>query len=174
MDLRERLKARAPVTPKFDPPWTTINVGALVGGVGHNVIAGKARVDWEMRPVQPGDAAMVKADLAAYCADVLLPAMQAVHGGARIDTETIGDVAGLVPAPDNAARDLMVALTGRADVGTVPFGTEAGLFQALGLSAVVCGPGAIAQAHRPDEFVELAQLDQCLDWLDRLGAQIAA
>ncbi|PWR03429.1 acetylornithine deacetylase [Meridianimarinicoccus roseus] len=173
LDLRERLKARAPHPPAFDPPHTTINIGALVGGVGHNVIAGKARVDWEMRPVQPGDAAFVHDDLDSFCREVLLPAMQAVHGGAEITTEVIGEVAGLQPAAANAARDLMVALTGRADVGTVPFGTEAGLFQALGLSAVVCGPGAIAQAHKPDEFIEIAQLDRCLAWLDRLGAHAA-
>jgi acetylornithine deacetylase len=169
MDLRDRLKDRAPHPPAFDPPHTTINVGGLTGGVGHNVIAGRARVDWEMRPVQPGDVDFVHDDLDRFCATVLLPAMRAIHPAATIDTEVVGEVAGLVPAATNAARDLMVALTGRNDVGTVPFGTEAGLFQALGMSAVVCGPGSIAQAHKADEFIEIAQLGQCLGWLDRLA-----
>lgn len=174
MDLREQLKLRAPQPPAFDPPHTTINIGALVGGVGHNVIAGKARVDWEMRPVQATDAAFVHDNLAQYCRDELLAAMQVVHPGAKIATETVGEVAGLTPAETNEARDLMVTLTGRADVGTVPFGTEAGLFQALGMSAVVCGPGSIAQAHKPDEFIEIAQLDSCLAWLNRLADQTSA
>lgn len=174
MDLREQLKLRAPQPPAFDPPHTTINIGALVGGVGHNVIAGKARVDWEMRPVQATDAAFVHDDLAQYCREELLAAMQAVHPGAKIATETVGEVVGLTPAETNEARDLMVTLTGRPDVGTVPFGTEAGLFQALGMSAVVCGPGSIAQAHKPDEFIEIAQLDSCLAWLNRLADQTSA
>ncbi|TDL89471.1 acetylornithine deacetylase [Meridianimarinicoccus aquatilis] len=174
MELREHLKARAPKPPAFDPPHSTINIGALVGGVGHNVIAGKARVDWEMRPVQASDFEFVHDDLTRYCRDELLTAMQAVHSDARIETETVGEVAGLTPAAANEARDLMVALTGRTDVGTVPFGTEAGLFQELGMSAVVCGPGSIAQAHKPDEFIEIAQLNDCLSWLGRLADRASA
>lgn len=173
MDLRDRLRARAPQSAAFDPPHTTINVGGLSGGTGHNVIAGHARVDWEMRPVQPDDAAYVHDDLDRFCAEVLLPAMRAIHPAAAIDTEVVGEVAGLIPATANAARDLMVALTGRNDVGTVPFGTEAGLFQALGMAAVVCGPGSIAQAHTVDEFIDIAQLDQCLGWLGRLADRAA-
>jgi len=169
VDLRDRLTARAPRPAAFDPPHTTINVGALSGGAGHNVIADHARVDWEMRPVRPEDAAYVHDDLRRFCADVLLPAMRAIHPGAAIDTEVVGEVTGLTPATASAARDLMVALTGRNDVGTVPFGTEAGLFQALGLSAVVCGPGSIAQAHTADEFIDIAQLEQCRGWLERLA-----
>jgi len=174
LELRERLKAAAPDPPAFDPPWTTINVGALRGGTGHNVIAGHAEVDWEMRPVRAADAAMVKDDLAAYCADVLLPQMRAICPEAEIATEVIGEVVGLVPADDNAARALAIALTGRNDVGTVPFGTEAGLYQSLGMQAVVCGPGAIAHAHKPDEYVEIAQLEACLAMLAALPDRLSA
>ena len=174
LELREVLKDRAPDPPKFDPPWTTINVGGITGGTGHNVIAGHAQVDWEMRPVRAADQAFVKDDLARLCADVLLPAMRAVHPDAAIDTEVIGEVVGLVPMEDNAARDLLCALTGCGDTGTVAFGTEAGLFQELGMSAVVCGPGSIAQAHKPDEYVEVAELSRCLDLLAALPARLAA
>ena len=86
----------------------------------------------------------------------------------------IGEVAGLEPMPDNAARDLVAKLTGANDVGLVPFGTEAGLFQEMGMSVVVCGPGSIAQAHKPDEFVSRDQLSQCLHMLRGLGQQLAA
>lgn len=174
LDLADLLKARAPADSRFDPPWTTISTGVFAGGAARNVIPGKARVEWEMRPVQPGDAELVKADLARYCAEVLLPAMRSVSPEADIVLETVGEVAGLIPAEPNEARALVAALTGQAGAECVPFGTEAGLFQALGTSAVVCGPGSIAQAHKPDEFVSLDQLAQCLAMLDRLAAKLAA
>src|SRR5690606_6885700 len=151
-------KARAPANSRFDPPWTTINTGALVGGVAHNVIAGRARVDWEMRPVQPGDAELVKTDLHQLCHHHLLPEMQRVTAEAGIVTEIRGEVDGLVPADASEARDIVMELTGGNDAGLVPFGTEAGIFQALGMSAVICGPGSIEQAHKPDEYLTLDQL----------------
>ena len=174
LELRERLKTRAPAGSRFDPPWTTINTGALIGGVAHNVIPGKAQIAWEMRPVQTSDADFVKDDLKRYCEDVLLPQMRAVSPDADIVTEVIGEVVGLVPAEPSEARAIMMELTGMQDAETVPFGTEAGIFQALGMSAVVCGPGSIAQAHKPDEFIAIDQLRQCLSMLDGLGERVAA
>ncbi len=80
LELKAELQARAPAGIRFDPPWTTINTGALAGGVAHNVIPpGKAQVDWEMRPVQKADADHVKETLHRFCADTLIPAMQAIH-----------------------------------------------------------------------------------------------
>ncbi len=172
LDLKEQLKARAPANGRFDPPWTTINTGALVGGVAHNVIPGKARVDWEMRPVQHGDADFVKADLYGYCAHTLLPAMRAVMPEADIVTEVIGEVDGLIPADENEAKEILMELTGGNGAALVPFGTEAGIFQSLGMSAVVCGPGSIEQAHKPDEYLALDQLEECLVMLERLAGKL--
>jgi acetylornithine deacetylase len=174
LDLKDKLKARAPLNGRFDPPWTTINTGALVGGVAHNVIPGKARVDWEMRPVQHGDADFVKADLRDYCSHTLLPAMRAVMPQADIVTEVIGEVDGLIPTDENEAKEIMMELTGANRAETVPFGTEAGIFQALGMSAVVCGPGSIEQAHKPDEYLALDQLEECLSMLERLGDKLTS
>jgi len=174
LELKDTLRARAPAGSRFDPPWTTINTGCLKGGVAHNVIAGSAEVEWEMRPVQEKDAVFVSTDLKEYCHDSLLPAMRAICPEADIVTETIGEVEGLVPADANEARDILMELTGARTAGLVAFGTEAGLFQTLGMSAVVCGPGSIEQAHKPDEFVSIDQLQQCLDMLDRLGRRLAA
>lgn len=173
-ELRERLRARAPSDCPFVPPWTTINTGGLHGGVAHNVIPGRARIDWEMRPVQPADASFVLTDLEGFCKGELLPAMRSIHPDAAITTEVIGEVDGLIPVADNPARDLVMELTGANTAGTVPFGTEAGIFQALGMSAVICGPGAIDQAHKPDEYLALDQLAQCLTLLDRLSRRLAA
>ncbi|QYX55912.1 acetylornithine deacetylase [Roseovarius sp. SCSIO 43702] len=169
LELKDALRERAPRNGKFDPPWTTINTGALNGGVAHNVIPSSARVDWEMRPVQASDADFVKDSLRDYCEDVLLPAMQAVDPMARIDTEIIAEVSGLEPAEANEARAIILELTGAEHSELVAFGTEAGLFQQYGMSAVVCGPGSIEHAHKPDEFVSLEQLSQCVGMLERLA-----
>ncbi|MHA6264182.1 acetylornithine deacetylase [Arenibacterium sp. CAU 1754] len=172
MKLRGDLIARAPQNGRFQPPWTTINIGAIHGGVAHNVIAGKAEVEWEMRPVQVGDAEFVKTAVADYVTGDLLPAMRAVHPGSDIVTEVIGEVAGLDVMDENAARDLVAGLLGANGADVVPFGTEAGLFQEMGMSVVVCGPGSIDQAHKPDEFIRLDQLDSCLDMLARLAPSL--
>lgn len=173
MELRSALVERTPDRSRFDPPWTTINIGRVSGGVAHNVIAGKAEVDWEMRPVVDADRAFVKQAIEAFVEGELLPSMRAVCAQADIRTEVIGEVVGLEPMDDNALRDLVAGLLGANGADVVPFGTEAGLFQNLGMSVVVCGPGSIEQAHKPDEFVTLDQLSACLDLLERLGQSFA-
>lgn len=169
LELKDRLRARTPPGSRFDPPWTTINVGALNGGQAPNIIAQKAEVVWEMRPVITDDADYVKHDLNEYIHDVLLPAMREVEPEAGIVTHTLGEVPGLEPMHNNAARDLICELTGANGTDLVPFGTEAGLFQSMGIDTVVCGPGSIEQAHKADEFVSRTQLQKCLDLLERLG-----
>jgi acetylornithine deacetylase len=179
MDIAASLKSRPPQGSPFDPPWTTLSVGRIAGGIAHNVIPNRCTVDWEFRPVDAADADYVKRRVDDYVAATLLPAMRAA--GAATDaadigiaTVIVGEVAGLAPEPRSPAVDLMTRLTGRNDVGVVAFGTEAGLFQAQGISTVVCGPGSIAQAHRPDEFIGLDQMQACLDVLQRLIASQSA
>jgi acetylornithine deacetylase len=174
LELRGELQARALSDSPFDPPWSTINVGRIEAGVAHNVIAAHAQVDWETRPVRPEDGPFVTETMRAYAEEVLLPAMRAVSPEAAIETETVGEVAGLIPMPQNEARRLVAELTGANGSEVVAFGTEAGLFQSIGMSAVVCGPGSIEQAHRPDEYLSLDQMDACLGMLERLGPRLSA
>ncbi|WP_136442981.1 acetylornithine deacetylase [Pacificoceanicola onchidii] len=174
LDLAEELKSRAPAGSRFDPPWTTINIGRLSGGTVHNVIPSKAEVDWEMRPVEWSDADFVNEAMNRFVETELLPAMRTVTPQASITTDTIGEVVGLEPRKDNPARDLLHQLTGGNACDVVPFGTEAGLFQQMGTSVVVCGPGSIAQAHKPDEFITRAQLQKCLDMLVGLERYLTA
>ena len=168
MAAAEALKDRAPADSPFDPPWTTISTGGLRGGIAHNVIPNAAEVDWEYRPINVADSAYVKDRIWSYATQTLLPAMRAVDPAASIETEVIGEVSGLEPLTESEAVRLVTELTGSNATGTVPFGTEAGLFQALGIHTVVCGPGSIDQAHKPDEFVSLDQLSQCLGMIERL------
>jgi len=97
--------------------------------------------------------------------------MRRIAPEADITTTVIGEVDGLVPMDGNEARDLVATLTGSNSTDLVAFGTEAGLFQHLGMSVVVCGPGDIAQAHKPDEYVTLDQLAACLTLLEKLDAK---
>jgi len=174
MELADELKTRAPAASRYDPPWTTVNLGQIAGGEARNVIAGHSRLEWEMRPVQSSDANLVRDTIDGYARDVLVPEMRSVHPAAGICRHTIAEVAGLEPVDDNEALRIVSELTGAKAVDVVPFGTEAGLFQALGMTCVVCGPGSIDQAHKPDEFISREQLSACLQMLAGLEQQLAA
>jgi len=171
--LREALAERAPAWSPFTPPWSTLQVGRIEGGIAHNVIAEHCAVDWEFRPVTPEDTHFLKAELDRYVKEDLLPAMRRVHPDAAIETQVIGEVDGLVPMTDSEAVRLATQLTGGNATGVVSFGTEAGLYQALDISTVVCGPGSIEQAHKADEYVAPDQLAQCLAMLDRLADRLS-
>jgi acetylornithine deacetylase len=168
MALGEELKARPPAGSRFSPPWTTVQVGRIAGGNARNTIAGQCSVEWEMRPVHTADSDHVKRELGIYVEKELLPAMRRVFEDASIVTHTIGEVRGLLPVSRSEARDIVFQLTGNREAELVAFGTEAGLFQEIGISSVICGPGSIAQAHKPDEFIEISQIAACLDMLDKL------
>ena len=174
LELGDELKQRPPPQSRYEPQWTTVQVGRIAGGVARNVIAAHCTVEWEMRPVETRDADYVKAQLAAYCSEVLIPQMRVGAPQADIQTRVIAEVGSLETMPDNEARALVAQLTGCDGADVVSFGTEAGLFQELGASAVVCGPGSIAQAHKPDEFVTVSQLQACLDMLDGLKEKLTA
>ena len=124
--------------------------------------------------ITAADVAYVKDRVRFHAEEVLLPAMRAVHADASIETEVIGEVGGLEPMPDSEAVRVVTELTGGNTTIGVAFTTEAGLFQRAGIPAVVCGPGHIDQAHKPDEYVALDQLCQCLAMLERLMPRLAA
>lgn len=170
LEIGEELKTRAPEASRFDPPWSTIQIGKMAGGIARNIIAGSCAIEWELRHVNAADFDFSHAEIRTFVERDLLPRMQAVHPDAAVITETIGEVAGLEPMSQSEAVALVRALTGNTEpAACVPFSTEAGLFQQLGIDTVICGPGSIEQAHKPDEFVELDQLSACLDMIEGLG-----
>lgn len=168
MNLANDLKSRRPSNSKFEPPWTTVNIGQIEGGIAHNVIPENCSLRWEFRPVQSSDYDYVKRTMETYVSKDLFPQMQKTYKEAEIYTEVLGEVTGLEPTEINEARDIVRELTGQNDADLVSFGTEAGIYNSLGSSVVVCGPGSIEQAHKPNEFVSLQQLNACLSFLDRL------
>jgi len=169
LDLDAELAGRARADSRFEPPHTTTNVGVVGGGLARCTVAGECSFEWEMRPVQGDDAGFVKERMAAVEA-TLLTEMRVVHPGAAIETEAVCEIDGLEWVEASPALDLMRSLLGGdPPVGVVAYGTEAGLYQAAGIPSVVWGPGDIAVAHRPDEFVEVADLEACLAVLAGLG-----
>src|SRR3546814_5523440 len=108
------------------------------------------------------------------CSSDLLPRMRAVAPDASVRFEEIAAFPGLAAREDDPATALVKRLTGADAADKVSFGTEAGLFQAAGIPAVVCGPGRIEQAHKPDEYIEVDQMARCEAFLSRLAASPAA
>ena len=171
--LRTQLIERAPISNKFEPPYTTINVGSIHGGVKHNVIANNCAVEWEMRPVQNSDADFVKSAMYDYAMQTLLPEMKKVCPGSEIKVRTVGEIEGLEPVVNNSALELVSELTGAMGTEQVAFGTEAGIYQSYGIDCVVCGPGSIEQAHKADEFITIDQLQSCLIMFEKLRDRLS-
>ena len=169
LELREELKKRKPKNSVFTTPYTTLGVGRIRGGLARNVIADQCVVDWELRPVIPEDGVYVNKIMDAYVKDVLLPKMRKVYPKADIKKEIIGEIIGFNKEEDSQAINLVCNLTGDNSREVVSFGTEAGLFQEIGISTVVCGPGSVEQAHTIDEFVSYEQLKKCLALLIQVG-----
>ena len=166
IELREILKTKVPKNSIFDPPYTTIQIGGISGGIARNVIADKCQVDWEMRPVIKEDGEFVNNEMDKYVNTKLLPEMAKVFPKSSIKKEIIGEIIGFNRLEKSEACEFISSLTGDNSREVVSFGTEAGLFQEIGISTVVCGPGSIEQAHKIDEFVTLDQIKKCLVLLE--------
>jgi acetylornithine deacetylase len=169
IELREILKTKVQKNSIFDPPYTTIQIGGISGGIARNVIADKCHVDWEMRPVIKQDGEFVNNEMDKYVNTKLLPEMTKVFPKSSIKKEIIGEVIGFNRVEKSEACEFISNLTGDNSRGVVSFGTEAGLFQEIGISTVVCGPGSIEQAHKVDEFVTLDQIKKCLILLEGIN-----
>ena len=162
IELREELKKRVPKNSIFDPPFSTLQVGGIFGGIAHNVIADRCHVNWETRPVVKEDGIYLNSELDKYANEILLPEMKKVFSHSSIKKNVIGEVIGFDRVKTSDACELVSSLTGDNSRQVVSFGTEAGLFQEIGISTVVCGPGSIEQAHKIDEYIALDEIKKCL------------
>lgn len=166
--IEQRLKTEK-ASARFDPPYNSLTVSIIEGGLAQNVIPPTCTFYWSMRVLPGFDALGIKRELDAFAAK-LLPGMRAVWPDCNIVTENLGILPPFSSAGDAEATSLALSLMGQNETFAVPYGTEATHFQAAGCSSVVCGPGNIAQAHQPNEYVEIAELDKCLGYLGRLAA----
>ena len=165
--MAEEMKGRAEPDSGFDPPFTTVHVGTVEGGTALNIIPRRCRFQWEYRLMPEADSEEIIERFEAY-ATSLVPAMQAVAEGAGIHSERRSRVPGLTVENASPAERLVMALTGDNRAIKVSYGTEAGKFQQAGASTVICGPGHIAQAHKPNEFIDIAQIEACEAFMRRL------
>jgi len=164
----ETWRRDGPYDDSFDPPYATSNVGLIGGGTAINIIARECVFEWEIRPIPGVDAEETAARLQQFIDGELLPRLRAVAPESRVDSETICAAPPLRPEADSPAEALVRHLTGANQAVGVAYGTEGGMFQAAEISTVVCGPGSIQQAHQPNEFIALEQLQACDGFLRRL------
>jgi acetylornithine deacetylase len=173
-----RLREQGPFDPAFDPPYTTVHTGTIEGGIALNVVPHSCRFDFEFRNLPGADAETLLAELRDYAETTLLPEMRAVHPGAAIRWLPLTDYPSLTGAENTPFFRALHGLCGcrlQGNGAKVSFGTEGGLFHGIGIATVVCGPGFIEQAHKPDEFVEHAQLDACEEFIaDLVGKHCLA
>jgi acetylornithine deacetylase len=164
-DLGQEIAASPVADSPFDPPYSTLTVGIIDGGTAHNIIPEICDVTWGMRLLPDDDGDVYEQKVRSYCREVLEPPLKAVAGHTGFDTRKMVDAVGLRPETDSAAESLVRQLTGLNRSGVVSFGTEAGTYQRAGMPAVIFGPGNIEQAHKADEFIEIDQVAQCLDFM---------
>lgn len=152
----------------FEFPHTSVHVGMIRGGTAHNITARDCEVTFEVRALPGTRAGDVVAELRGWCEQTLLPAMRAISPECAIDIVEILDAPALDERGNVYLGRAIQPLCRHSVFGRVSFGTEAGLLQDIGVPTIVCGPGDIRVAHQPDESIEIAQLGECLDFLDRL------
>ncbi|MCD5978183.1 acetylornithine deacetylase [Pseudomonas quasicaspiana] len=168
--LGKALQAEERQDARFDPPFSTVQIGVIGGGVALNIVPEHCRFDFEVRSLPVEDPRHVISALHAYAQNELLPAMRAVSGQSDIRLTELSSYPGLDISMHSQAAELIAEFCGSRSFGTVAFGTEGGLFDQSGIPAVVCGPGSMAQGHKPDEFISIEQLDAC----DRMLRQVLA
>jgi acetylornithine deacetylase len=171
-NMARRKRDHGPFDPAFTPPYTTIHTGTVIGGTALNIVPRECRFDFEFRSLPTEDSEALLDELKRFAA-TLLPEMRAVSAATGIDFKETNGIPALSAAPDDEVVLLAQALSGANALGKVSFGTEGGLFQEAGIPTVICGPGSIEQAHKPDEFIALDQVRQCETFMRRLMERVS-
>jgi acetylornithine deacetylase len=151
----------------FTVPYSTLSTGVIHGGIAANVVPKDCVFQFDMRTLPNTQPEALYQEIREF-AQNLTREMRAVDNESGIDLEWLSQTVGLAAAETDAIVQWAMQLSRNTQVGKVSYGTEAGLFQKMGGPSVICGPGDIAQAHRPNEFVTLEQLAQCEKFIDRM------
>jgi acetylornithine deacetylase len=165
--MARQRRREGPFDRDFMPPYSTIHVGTIHGGTALNIVARDCRFEFEIRDLPGDDAEAVRTEIERF-AQGLLPEMQAVSRETAIAFDELNVTPALSTAPDAEITQLAQTLSGANATGKVSYTTEGGLYQHAGIPTVICGPGSIEQAHRPNEFVALDQVKQCEAFMHRL------
>lgn len=170
--LADEMRARGDASGRFTPPYTTINVGLINGGTALNIIPRSCTFTWEYRSLPDADETEILNRFNRYAEDVVLPRMRAVFAGASVATVVRAESPGLAARDGDAGETLVMKLARCNQAEAVSYNTEAGLFQMADIPTVICGPGSIDQAHKPDEFIALSQIDECDRFMARLAEHL--
>jgi len=172
-NMTRRIQAEGPHDALYEVTHSTVHTGVVSGGVQLNIVPKSCRVEFEFRYLAIDDPDALEAEIRGYAADTLEPMMKAVSADTGIDIECYNDMPGLEMDPGEDVVAFVKALAGRNDHAKVAFGTEGGLFHTrAGIPTVVCGPGDIAVAHKPNEYISLDQIKKAEDFMRRLADQV--
>lgn len=172
--LADEMRERGDPSGRFDPPYTTVQSSTIQGGTALNILARHCLFQWEFRYLPSSNRDEIYERFVAHCQNVVLPRLRRVAPEADIVTGVRAHVPALVAQDGCPAEAFAKQLTGRNHAEAVAYGTEAGLFQEAGIPSVVCGPGNILQAHKPNEYIEISQVEACIAFMRRLIDQVAA
>ena len=159
--VARRFRDSGPYDHGFDVPHTTVHTGVIRGGTALNIVPGECTFDFEVRHLPGDDPAALLEELRAYIAAHLEPEMHAVDPRTGFEIVQLSEIPSLDTSAETEIVALVHELTGTREVGKVSYGTEASQFQRAGMPTVVCGPGSIDQAHKPNEYIEINQLEAC-------------
>jgi acetylornithine deacetylase len=166
------LAVRGDPSGRFDPPASTVHVGTIQGGTARNILAKLCAFRWEFRALPGVEQNLALRRLEEYAARVATPQLTRHAKDAFIETLTEVEVPGLKPESGSIAEVLALKAAQSNRTIAVPFASEAGQFQLANVPTVVCGPGSIGQAHQPDEYIEIAQIEACIAFMRRLAAEL--
>jgi acetylornithine deacetylase len=171
--LADELAGAGDPSGRFDPPFSSISVGTINGGTARNILAKQCTFLWEFRGLPNVAQNRALRQLEEYAASTVLPRMRRYAPHARIETITEVEVPGLDSESGSVAETLALKLTKSNRTIAVPYATEAGRFQTAGIPTIVCGPGSIDQAHQPDEFIEISELQACIAFMRGLAVELS-
>lgn len=171
-DEAARLETEGRRVDGFDPPWTTTQVGLMSGGAILNIVPESARFELEWRTVPGDDWNAMLERMVSHVEATLVPRMKAVDPSCGFTFEVRNELPPLSLADSHPLAALVGAASGTGSnrPGKVSYGTEAGIYQDAGIASMVCGPGDIARAHKPDEWIGGDELDACDGFLRRAVA----
>lgn len=172
--IARRFRDQGPHDPTYEPPYSSVHTGVIRGGTALNIVPLRCSFDFEIRHLPGDDPDAFFAEVTGFAERELLPEMRRVQPTAGFAWQELSSTPGLDTPEDDQVVAFAKALTGANATRRVAFGTEAGLFQRAGMPTVVCGPGSIEQAHKPNEFIALDQVAQCEAMLRRLIGRMAA
>ena len=173
-DFADAYKVNGPYDNLYDVPFSTMTTNQIRGGIAINTIPDLCEFTYEFRNLPGMSPEKIQEQISHYVREHLLPKMQAEYADARIDIGTIATSPALETAEQEAITALVRALTGDREQRKVAYATEAGLFQHIGIPTIVFGPGDIQNAHKPNEFVAISQLQRCEEFLRKLGHSLQA